>query len=80
MKQNIEFIKKIRRVEIKEAIEDLRAYNKEYEETKKVAGQLGYPTVESYDYSLVAELVAAQNKVAKLFKTRNDFNVLQEAM
>lgn len=64
-------VKRIRRAEIKEAIKDLRAYNKEYEETAKVAGQLGYPTVESYDYALVAELVGAANRVMKLFKARN---------
>lgn len=80
MKQNIEFIKKVRRTEIKEAIEDLRNYKKEVEEAKKVAGQLGYPTLESYDYALVAEWCAAEEKIIKLFKTRNDFNVLKVAM
>lgn len=80
MKQGFEFVKQIRRLEIKRAIEDLRNYQKEAEETKKIAGQLGYPTLESYDYTLVAELVAATNKVSKLFKARNDFKVLQEAI
>ena len=80
MKQNIEFIKKLRRVEIKEAVENLRTCNKQYEEAKRTAGQMGYPTVASYDYALVAELTAAQNKVSRLFKARNDFEILQEAM
>jgi hypothetical protein len=74
MKQGFEFVKQIRRLEIKRAIEDLRSYQKEAEETKKIAGQLGYPTLESYDYALVAELVAATSKVSKLFKVRNSFD------
>lgn len=80
MNTSIEFIKKIRRVEIKEAVENLRVYNKQYEEAKRIAGQMGYPTVASYDYALVAELTAAQNKVIRLFKTRNDFKMLSEAI
>lgn len=80
MKQSIEFVKKIRRLEIKEAIEDLRRYNKEVEEAKKIAGSLGYPTLDTYDYALAAEWVAAEEKVIKLFKARNNFSMFKAAM
>lgn len=70
------FIKQIRRIEIKYAIEDLRKYKKEVEGAAKIAGQLGYPTLDSYDYALAAEYVAAENKVKRLFQVRNDFRFL----
>lgn len=68
------FIKQIRRIEIQDAIEDLRKYKKEVEGATKIAGELGYPTLDSYDYALAAEYVAAENKAIKLFKLRNDFS------
>lgn len=70
------FIKQIRRIEIKDAIENLREYKQEVAEALVVAGQLGYPTLDSYDYALAAEYVAAENKVIKLFKLRNDFSFI----
>ena len=74
------FIKQIRRIEIKDAIEELREYKQEVAEALIVAGQLGYPTLDTYDYALAAEYVAAENKVTKLFKARNDFSVFKVAM
>lgn len=70
------FIKQIRRIEIKYAIEDLRKYKQEVAEALVVAGQLGYPTLDTYDYALAAEYVAAENTVIKLFKARNDFSFI----
>ena len=70
------FIKQIRRIEIKYAIEDLRKYKQEVAEALVVAGQLGYPTLDTYDYALAAEYVAAENTVIKLFKARNDFRFI----
>ena len=65
------FIKQIKRVEIKRAIEDLREYLRQCKEVAKEAAAQGYPTLASYDYALVAETDAAHNKVSRLFKARN---------
>lgn len=55
--------------EIKDAVESLKAYEKEYKEAEKVAGQLGYPDVQCYDYALAAEYCAAEDRVNKLYRS-----------
>lgn len=74
--ENKNFIKKIRRVEVKRAIEDYREYQRQCKEVAKEAAQQGYPTLSSYDYALVAETSAAYNKILRLFKARNDFSFI----
>ena len=63
--------KQAKRVEIKQAIEDYREYQRKCKEVSKEAAQQGYPTLASYDYALVAETGAAYNKIGRLFKDRN---------
>lgn len=55
--------------EIKDAVESLKAYEKEYKEAEKVAGRLGYPDVQCYDYALAAEYCAAEDRVNKLYRS-----------
>lgn len=69
------FIKQIKRVEIKRAIEDVREYLKQCSDAKVQAGEYGYATLAEYDYALVAETNAAYEKVKRLFKVRNVFAV-----
>lgn len=70
------FIKQIKRVEVKRAIEDYREYQRKCKEVSKEAAEQGYPTLASYDYALVAETSAAYNKISRLFKSRNDFRFI----
>ena len=70
------FIKQIKRVEVKRAIEDYREYQRKCKEVSKEAAEQGYPTLASYDYALVAETGAAHNKIGRLFKDRNKLSFI----
>ena len=69
------FIKQIKRVEIRRAIEDVREYLKQRNDAKVQASEHGYATLVAYDYALVAETNAAYEKVKRLFRARNIFVV-----
>ena len=68
--------KQAKRVEIKQAIEDYREYQRKCKEVSKEAAEQGYPTLASYDYALVAETGAAYNKIGRLFKDRNKLSFI----